>query len=279
MTGFEQTVGQRVRLARTARGRGVNELDRLLGSKQGYVSRLESSDREPRADTLRKLAQALGVSLEWLATGEGTMEGASGGAVPSVPAPPPAPPSASTTPVPGSVVVYDDDDPYPNRSRAIALLGHNLDARARTVLLSYRFRSGGGRDEDLPLELWLDEAKNLQRQVRRLDREFAAIEREGKVTSEGDELTGWTPLPAPPAGVGAHERFPGASERFHEMPEHVHELSGRFPGAPERFQGAPERLNDARVWRRKAAPPAPDEPAPLGPATQPARASPGPKKK
>jgi hypothetical protein len=75
------------------------------------------------------------------------------------------------------------------------------------------------------------------------------------------------------------ERFAGSPERFHEMPEHVHELSGRFPGAPERFQGAPERLNDARVRRRKAAPSAPDEPAPLGPTTRSARASSGPKKK
>ncbi|HEU4410181.1 MAG TPA: helix-turn-helix transcriptional regulator, partial [Polyangiaceae bacterium] len=153
MTTPGQTVGQRVRLARTARGRGVNELDRLIGSKQGYVSRLESSDREPRADTLRKLAQALGVSLEWLATGEGTMAG--GGATAPVPAPTLAAAAASAvnpTP-PGPVVVYDDDDPYPNRSRALALLGHNLDPRARAVLLSYRFRSGGGRDDDLPLEL------------------------------------------------------------------------------------------------------------------------------
>lgn len=223
MTGLGQTVGQRVRVARMARGCGVNELDRLIGSKQGYVSRLESSDREPRADTLRKLAQALGVSVEWLATGEGTIDGAGV----TVPPPSPSAPSLNPTPEPGSVVVYDDDDPYPNRSRAIALLGHNLDPRARAVLLSYRFRSGGGHDEDLPLDLWLDEAKNLQRQVRRLDREFAAIEREGGPAGGGggdddDDPTGWSPLPDAPAAE------------------------------------APERLHDARVRRKR---PAPAEPA------------------
>ncbi len=246
MTAPGQTVGQRVRLARSARGRGVNELDRLIGSKQGYVSRLESSEREPRADTLRKLAQALQVSLEWLATGEGSMEG---GATTAVPAPPPAPPSGGATPVPGSVVVYDDEDPYPNRSRALALLGHNLDPRARAVLLSYRFRSGGGRDEDLPLELWLDEAKNLQRQVRRLDREFAAIEREGGAGTEVDEATGWTPIPEAP-GAGA-------------SPERLHDARARRPKRALAAPGAP------------GAPGAPAEPA----AAAPPRAAPWPKTK
>ena len=217
MTTLGQTVGQRVRLARTARGYGVNELDRLLGSKQGYVSRLEGSEREPRADTLRKLAQALGVSVEWLATGEGTMEGAAGGAGVFVPAPPPTNP----TPVPTSVVEYDDDDPYPNRSRALALLGHNLDPRARAVLLSYRFRSGGGHDEDLPLELWLEEAKNLQRQVRRLDREFAAIELEGSAPGDAEESTGWTPIPA------ASPPDPAAPE---PPPERLHHARVRYRG-------------------------------------------------
>jgi transcriptional regulator with XRE-family HTH domain len=217
MTTPGQTVGQRVRLARTARGYGVNELDRLIGVPQGYVSRLEGSDREPRADSLRKLAQALGVGVEWLATGEGEM-GVAGAAQPAPAQPTPVQP----TPTPGAEVVYDDgEDPYPNRSRAIALLGRNLDPRARAVLLSYRFRSGGGHDEDLSLELWLGEAKNLQRQVRRLDREFAAIEREEQAGEGADEPTGWTPIPS------ADEPPP---ERLHHARARRRRLASAGPG-------------------------------------------------
>jgi hypothetical protein len=110
-------------------------------------------------------------------------------------------------------------------------------------LLSYRFRSGGGRDEDLSLELWLDEAKNLQRQVRRLDREFAAIELEGRAPAGGaPESTGWTPLPvAPPP-------------------------AGDAPAPP------PERLHHARVRHRDKRTPAALSPTPgaLGAAAPPA---------
>lgn len=52
---------------------GFGELDRALGYSEGYTSRLVSTRRRPRADTLLKLADALQVDLAWLTTGKGPM--------------------------------------------------------------------------------------------------------------------------------------------------------------------------------------------------------------
>lgn len=67
------SVGQRVRQAREVRRLSGNELDRRMGTSQGYTSRLESSERQPRADTITKLAEVLEVRPQWLLTGEGPM--------------------------------------------------------------------------------------------------------------------------------------------------------------------------------------------------------------
>lgn len=66
-----ETVGQRALYAMRLRGIGHNELDGMIGSKKGYASRLINEPRKPRTDTLSKLAKALDVNYEWLATGEG----------------------------------------------------------------------------------------------------------------------------------------------------------------------------------------------------------------
>lgn len=69
-----RTVGARVRAARELRGLGYNELDRAIGKQPGYTSRLESSNRAPRADTLERLAAVLRVRIEYLVRGEEPME-------------------------------------------------------------------------------------------------------------------------------------------------------------------------------------------------------------
>lgn len=69
-----ETVGQRVERAMLARGLGFNELDRLLEVSDGYTSRLCSTPRNPRASTLAKLSTTLRVRLDWLISGQGSME-------------------------------------------------------------------------------------------------------------------------------------------------------------------------------------------------------------
>lgn len=71
------TVKDRVRVAREARGWSKNELEKRAQVAVGYVSRLESGERGGKrgitGSTLEKLATALGVSAEWLRSGEGSM--------------------------------------------------------------------------------------------------------------------------------------------------------------------------------------------------------------
>jgi len=71
------TVKDRVRVAREARGWSKNELEKRAKVAVGYISRLEAGERgQTRGitdSTLEKLATALGVSSEWLRSGEGSM--------------------------------------------------------------------------------------------------------------------------------------------------------------------------------------------------------------
>jgi transcriptional regulator with XRE-family HTH domain len=66
------TLGQRLRQARERAGLGVNELTRKAGVSQGVVTRIEQhQSKHTEAVTLQKLAQALGVTHEWLVDGGG----------------------------------------------------------------------------------------------------------------------------------------------------------------------------------------------------------------
>lgn len=71
------TVKDRVRAAREARGWSKNELEKRAKVAVGYISRLEAGERGGTRgitnSTLEKLASALGVSSEWLRSGEGSM--------------------------------------------------------------------------------------------------------------------------------------------------------------------------------------------------------------
>lgn len=48
----------------------MGQLERALGYSRGYISRLESSDRSPRATTLEKLAAVLRCRTAYLVSGE-----------------------------------------------------------------------------------------------------------------------------------------------------------------------------------------------------------------
>lgn len=64
-----QTLGQRIRAAREARGQSQMSLAAAAGISQGYLSQLEQDEREPTLSIAARLAQALDISLDELAAG------------------------------------------------------------------------------------------------------------------------------------------------------------------------------------------------------------------
>jgi len=65
----EQTFGQRVRAAREALGKSQVNLAAAAGISQGYLSQLETDEREPTLSIAARLAKALNISLDELAAG------------------------------------------------------------------------------------------------------------------------------------------------------------------------------------------------------------------
>lgn len=66
-------LGNRIKIARKRRGLTQSKLARLSGTLQATISALERYDRKT-AQRSTEIAQALGVRLEWLLTGEGSMD-------------------------------------------------------------------------------------------------------------------------------------------------------------------------------------------------------------
>ncbi len=65
----DQTLGQRIRAAREAIGESQVNVAASAGISQGYLSQLEQDEREPTLSIAARLAQALDVSLDELASG------------------------------------------------------------------------------------------------------------------------------------------------------------------------------------------------------------------
>jgi ribosome-binding protein aMBF1 (putative translation factor) len=63
----DQTLGQRIRAAREARGLSQVNLAAAARISQGYLSQLEQDQREPALSIAARIAGALGVSLDSLA--------------------------------------------------------------------------------------------------------------------------------------------------------------------------------------------------------------------
>ena len=140
--------------AMDARGLSGGELARRAGFTSQYVNSLRAGDRGGRLplDTARKLAHALGVSVEWLTKGEGPRERLSdvfvvGSAGQATPYRPPAP-----------------SDLYPSRGEAIALLAKVVEPEVIEALRSVVPDTDG----DPGREFWIAYAKELAKDLRRI---------------------------------------------------------------------------------------------------------------
>jgi transcriptional regulator with XRE-family HTH domain len=137
-----------------ARGLSGGELARRSGFTSQYVNSLRAGERGARLplDTARKLAHALGVSVDWLTKGEGPRErlsdvfvvGASG---PAAAVRPPAP-----------------SDLYPSRAEAVALLAKVVEPEVIEALRTVVPEGEG----DPGREFWIAYARELARDLRRI---------------------------------------------------------------------------------------------------------------
>lgn len=71
----DTSVGERVRVARERCGLSARALAAKADLSAGYVALIERGQRpSPSGEVFRKLAAALGVSIDWLITGRATAD-------------------------------------------------------------------------------------------------------------------------------------------------------------------------------------------------------------
>lgn len=70
MSIVRKDLGNRIRDARVARGLSQVTLAELAGVSPQYLGQLERGLRDPSLGVAVRVARALGVSVDWLATGE-----------------------------------------------------------------------------------------------------------------------------------------------------------------------------------------------------------------
>lgn len=137
------------------------ELARRAGFTSQYINSLRSGGRGARLplDTARKLAHALGVTVDWLTRGDGPRERLSDVYVVGVGSPAP-----DTTGVRPGGRTLPTSDPYPSRAEAIALLAAYT---APEVIEALR---AAVPDDGLDpgREHWIKYAKDLARDLRRI---------------------------------------------------------------------------------------------------------------
>ena len=63
------TVGGNIKKARQARGLSQDDLARIINTTKSAISRYESGKREPKYDTIKRIANALSVSVSYLLSG------------------------------------------------------------------------------------------------------------------------------------------------------------------------------------------------------------------
>lgn len=58
-------IGEKLRLLRKAKNKTMTELEHMTGIKQGMLSQIENNHKNPRHATATKIADALGVAVEY----------------------------------------------------------------------------------------------------------------------------------------------------------------------------------------------------------------------
>jgi transcriptional regulator with XRE-family HTH domain len=66
MTGMSSKLGQNLKRIRTKKGMSQGDISRALEVHRAYISGIESGKRNPTLATIKKLADALGVSADEL---------------------------------------------------------------------------------------------------------------------------------------------------------------------------------------------------------------------
>jgi len=134
------------RLADAMESRGLSggELARRAGFTAQYMNSLRSGDRGARLpiDTARRIAAALGVSVDWLVKGEGPRDRLS-----------------DVYMVPGT------PDPYPTRTEAIALLAKVVEPEVIDALRTVVPQTDGDPGRDY----WIQYAKALAKDLKRIE--------------------------------------------------------------------------------------------------------------
>jgi transcriptional regulator with XRE-family HTH domain len=163
---------ERLSEAISARGITGGELARRTGFSAQYINSMRSGERGARLplETARKLAHALGVSVEWLTSGTGPRERLSDvypiyveGAPPPESAPPfTMGPRAAPNP---AAPVAPLTDRYPSRAEAIALLATTVEPE---VIAALRAVVPDDPEEDPGRAYWIEQAKGLVKDLRRI---------------------------------------------------------------------------------------------------------------
>lgn len=176
MTDWQERLVEAV----TARGISGGELGRRSGFSAQYINSLRTKERGGRLphDTARRLAHALGVSVEWLISGTGPrerlsdtypiyMEGPPESGAP-VPAGAPSSPGSQASPAsqrgPGSQT-SPRFDRYPSRAEAIALLATTVEPEVVSALREVVLDDP---EADPGREHWIAYARDLVRDLRRI---------------------------------------------------------------------------------------------------------------
>jgi transcriptional regulator with XRE-family HTH domain len=140
---------ERLGEAMESRGLSGGELARRTGFTSQYVNSLRSGDRGSRLplDTARRIAAALGVTVEWLTRGEGPRERLSDVYPVMVP--------------PSSGVL----DPYPSRAEVIALLESSVEPQ---VIAALRAALPPNPEVDPGRDHWIAHARGLAEDLRQI---------------------------------------------------------------------------------------------------------------
>ncbi len=145
------SLGERMKEARGAKGLSQHALARAAKVSQAHISNVENGKRDTLgSDLVAPVAEALGVSLEWLLTGEGPRE--------------------RRDDAPARTVELDD--PYPTRADAIARMKGAVSDEAIATVRGVQNLGG------LTVQEWVDELLRADRLARK-GREPEGREHEG----------------------------------------------------------------------------------------------------